>query len=206
MILGWAHARISQLEKRRVNPNKMLIVFVAAVVVVGWVCAAKFFNPLWVAGSFVFLLFAGFKVLVGVLIRSHQEERRLKDEISKFDDHFEAIKFDGEEESKVWDIESRVKHLVYTAQAVLDYQDNLIPAARMDKNVSMEKLVDMYGHYRFLKEHIEEYRAALGNFGDYFNIPTPQALFDTAREGLSEYIQTRRTTDRTISNSRVHPS
>jgi len=206
MTLEWAHARISQLQRRRVNPNKVLIGYVLAVVVVCLVGTMKFFSPLLLAALVLLLSGVAFYVFVMVSTRGQEEEVSLQDEISKFEDHFEAIMLDGEDESKAWDKESRVKHLVYTAQTVLDHQENLLPAARRDESVSMERLMEIYGYYQFLKEYIEEYRASLENFGDYFIIPTPKSVYDTARAGLPEHILIQRATDKIFSSSRVRPS
>lgn len=201
MKLEWAHARISRLQSMRVSPS--VLISLTVLIVVGWVCISIFFNPILIETLVLLLWFSGLSIYANWLSRSHKEEEQLQATITNFEDHFNAIKLAGNEDSDVWDVESRVRHLITTAVSVLDEQDNVIPSARKDESVSMERLMDKYGYYRFLQDHLEEYRAGLGNFGEYFNIPTPRAIFDTARAELPEHVRIRRESDRIISEAGI---
>lgn len=121
--------------------------------------------------------------------RSSSEVEELQDSIDLFDNHFKALMVDGYPESGVYDDSLRLKYLLYLARMVLYYQDIKIPSARRDERISTEKLKDMINFCDFEKGHVEEYRAGLQNFGDYFNVPTPRSLYDMARNSLAEHIE-----------------
>lgn len=122
--------------------------------------------------------------------RSSCDVEELQGVINLFDSHLKAIKSDGDEEYEVWDISSRLEHLIGSARWVLYNQDIRIPSARRDELVSSEELRGMLNSHHYEKGHIKDCCDKLSNFGDYFNVPTLKSLYDMARDSMDKHIET----------------